>query len=131
MSTKECTILKDVENEMSDYYECIMIPKVYPIENKTGVTFNGSNEEYFKAHDIIMEVIKKKGDRFSINGAEISVADNPPGKPVSMEVKPKTGLTGKANLKVFPKNGRGSATIMITKVRGGEMVHVKTLALLR
>ena len=126
MSENECISLKEDENEMNDYYECIMIPHVYTIENKTGVTFNGSNEECFKAHNIIMEVIKKKG--LTINGTEISIADNPPNKPVSIEVKPKTGITGKANLKVFPKNGRGSATIMVTKVRGGDMVHVKTLA---
>ena len=45
-----------------------------------------------------------------------------------LEVKPKAGITGKANLKVFAKNGRGSATIMITKVRGGDLMHVKHLA---
>ena len=104
MSTKECTILKDVENEMSDYYECIMIPHNYPKESKTGVTFKGKDDGYFKAHSIIMELIKKKGDRFSINGIEIAIADNPFNKPVSIELKPKVGLTGKVNLKVYAKN---------------------------
>ena len=77
---------------------------------------------------MIMYLIKKKGDRFFINGIEIAIADNPENKPVSIEVKPKAGLTGKVNLKVYAKNNRGSATIMITKPRGGDVVHVKNLA---
>ena len=120
--------MKDDEENFSDYYECIMIPHNYPKESKTGVTFKGKDDGYFKAHSIIMELIKKKGDRFSINGIEIAIADNPFNKPVSIELKPKVGLTGKVNLKVYAKNGGGGATMMITKPRGGDMVHVKDLA---
>ena len=32
------------------------------------------------------------------------------------------------NLKVYAKNNRGSATIMFTRPRGVDLVHVKTLA---
>ena len=40
-----------------------------------------------------------------------------------MEVKPKGGLSGKANLTIFDKNNRGGATIMVSKVKGGESKH--------
>ena len=45
-----------------------------------------------------------------------------------MTIKSKTGPTGKANLKVYDKNRRGGWTIMVTKVRGGDLVNVKNLA---
>ena len=64
-----------------------------------------------------------------INGIEIAIADNPQNKPIIVEVKPKIGLTGKANLKIYNKNRRGSATILLTKAKGSEMLHVQTLGL--
>ena len=63
-----------------------------------------------------------------MNGVEITIADNPENKPVTIAIKPKNGLTGKANLKIYAKNRRGSANIMVTKVRGGNTVDVKHLA---
>ena len=71
---------------------------------------------------------KKKGDRFDINGMEISIADAPTNKPVTIQIKSKGGLSGKANLKMYGKNVRGSATIMVTKISGGEVIHVRQLA---
>ena len=82
-----------------------MTPINATVESKTGVTFRGSDTEYFKAHSMVRELTKKKGDRFVINDVEISIADNPENKPVT--IKSKTGPTGKANLKVYDKNRRG------------------------
>ena len=128
MAGKECKSINEEEHPRSDYYDWVMIPNISPAESKTGVTFKGSDNEFFKAHNVLVELTKKKGDRFVINGIDISISDNPPNKPASIAVKPKTGLTGKVNLKVFAKNKGGGATIMVTKPRGGDMVHVKTLA---
>ena len=71
-----------------------------------------------------------KGERYLINGIEIAIADNPQNKPIIVEVKPRVGLTGKANLKIYNKNGRGVATILLTKAKGSKMLHVHTLGLL-
>ena len=45
-----------------------------------------------------------------------------------MEVKPVKGLVGKANIKIYEVNKNGSATMMIQKPSGGELLHMKTLA---
>ena len=36
--------------------------------------------------------------------------------------------TGKLNIKIYNVNAKGSATIMISKVSDGELLHIKTLA---
>ena len=83
MSGNEWKSINEEEYSRSDYYDWVMIPNISPTESKTGVTFRGADNEYFKAHTLLMELIKKKGDRFVINGIEMSVADNPPNKPAS------------------------------------------------
>ena len=128
MKDKQCSIVEVEEEETSEYYECVMTPINSPVDKKTGFTFKGSDAEYLKGHEVIMEMIQKKGDRFEINGIEIAVVDNQENKPVPIEVKPKNGLSGKANLKVYAVNKGGGATIMVTKIRGGDMIHVKALA---
>ena len=116
------------EIEQSDYYEFVETPGNASKENKNGVTFRGSDNEYFNAQNFLIEMTKKKGERFLVNGVEIYIADNPYNKPITLGIKPKNGITGKANLKMYSKNRRGSATIMVTKVRGGNTKDVKNLA---
>ena len=113
MLQKQGSLKEDDEGDISDYYEWLRTPKNAPENGKTGVTFKGSADEYFKAHKIVMEMTQKKGDKFVINGTEISIADAPNNKPVSIEVKTKTGPTGKANLKIYGKNKRGTGTIRV------------------
>ena len=75
MLTKECSIKEedgDISGDTSDYYDWLRTPKNASEDKKTGVTFRGSDDEYFKAHKMIMKMAKKKGDRFVINGMEIS-----------------------------------------------------------
>ena len=49
-------------------------------------------------------------------------------KPAVIEVKPEGGITGRANLKMYDVNTKGGATIHITRVSGGDMLHVRSLA---
>ena len=118
------------EVEQTLNYELEVTPVNSSLENKTGITFKGSNEDYFDAHGKILELMNEKGERYLINGIEIAIADNPQNKPIIVEVKPRVGLTGKANLKIYNKNGRGSATILLTKAKGSKMLHVRTLGIL-
>jgi hypothetical protein len=124
---RQCSV-KKIEEDISEYYECVMTPINASEDSKTGFTFKGSDADYLKAHGVIMQMIQKKGDRFVINGVEISIVDAPQNKPVCIGIKPKNGLTGKANLKVYALNKNGGATMHVTKIRGGNMAHVKALA---
>ena len=119
--------LYEVENSLN--YDLEVTPLTAPVDNKTGITFRGSNENYMDAHGKLLELMNEKGERYLINGIEVAIADNPPNKPIIVEVKPKVGLTGKANLKIYDKNRRGSATILLTRAKGSEMLHVRTLGL--
>ena len=74
MLKKECSIRKEDE-DTSDYYDWLRTPKKAPDDKKAGVTFRGSDDEYFKAHKMIMVMTHKKGNRFVINGMEMSIAD--------------------------------------------------------
>ena len=109
-------------------YECNLFPKNAGEENKTGIVIKGNDSLYINASKMLSEFFSVKGEQFHINGVDLTVADTPKNKPISMEVKDKGGLTGKANLKIYEVNMRGSATIMVTKISGGEMSHVKVLA---
>ena len=70
---------KDQE-EFSEHYKFILTPKNSPIEAKTGVTFRGSSPEYKKAHQAIIDLLKK-GDTYVFNGVEITVKDVTSTKP--------------------------------------------------
>ena len=72
--------------------------------------------------------MQSKGDRFIINETEFYVVDAPKNKPACIEIKHKTGKSGKANLKIYHINGKGGATIHITKISRGDFEHVKVLA---
>ena len=100
-----------MEELNSEFYDVEMIPIKVSAHNKTGITFKGSCIEYLNAHKNILELVKKKGERYVINGIEIGIVDNPENKPICVEIKAKTGLSGKVNLSVFGVNDRGSATI--------------------
>ena len=78
---------------------------------------------------MLMDIFKKKGDRYVINGVEIAINDNHHTKPYIIEVKQKSGMTGRANLKIFGVNKNGGGTIMITKASGVDFVYAKHLAL--
>ena len=119
---------KDHESS-SIFYDCTVTPSNAPEEGKTGVTIKGSNEEYIQAYTMIMDIFKRKGDRYVINGVEIAVNDNHHTKPYIIEVKQKTGRTGRANLKIFGVNKNGGGTIMISKSSGVDFVYAKVLAL--
>ena len=119
---------EDVESLQSDYYDFLLTPITAAEDCKNGVTFRGSDEEYFKAHKIIGELTKHKGDKYVIKGVEISIADAPQNKPATISIKTKNGITGKANIKIYYKNKRGTASILVTKVRGGAISDVSNLA---
>ena len=110
-------------------YDLKLVPETANDDMKTGVTIKGNDPGYFEGHRLLKEITKKKGERFLINGIEIGISDTPKNKPVNVEVKPKGGLSGKANLTIFEKNNRGGATIMVSKVKGGESNHAKILGL--
>ena len=117
-----------MNDDLGDYYETVLTPNNAPNDSKTGVTFKGKDAEYLKAHRIMMEMAKSRGDRYIINETEFNVIDAPKNKPACIEIKHKNGQSGKANLKIYPINGRGGATIHITKISRGYFEHVKILA---
>ena len=112
-----------------DYYEWSWTPKNASEENKTGVSFKGKDTEYINAHGKIVELFKKKGEKFVINGTELSIADKQKNKPINIEIKSKKGFSGKANLKIYDVNNRGGATMLITTPSGGDLSYAKILAL--
>ena len=115
-------------DEDQDYYEWSLTPKNASEENKTGVSFKGKDAEYINAHRKIVELFKKKGEKFLLNGIELYIADKQRNKPINIEIKSKKGFSGKVNLKIYDVNNRGGATMLITMPSGGELSHAKLLA---
>ena len=109
-------------------FEWSLTPHNASSESKTGITFKGKDTEYIHAHAKLAEMFTTKGESFLINGIEIRISDVPKNKPLIIEVKPKNGLSGRSNLKIYSINKRGGATIHITKVSGGNLLHSKILA---
>ena len=116
------------EENIEDFYEWTLIPTTYSEENKNGVTFKGETEEYIAAHQRIVNMMNKKGAKYCVNDREIRILDNPPKKPIKVEVKPLKGPSGKVNLKIYKVNGNGYATLMIQKTANSDILHVKVLA---
>ena len=114
--------------EESIHYDVVVTPKNASEENKSGITIKGKDIGYIDANKRISEMFRNKGDKFLINEIELRISDAPKNKPITIEVKPKGGLTGRANLKMYDINNRGVATIHVTRVSGGDMLHVTTLA---
>ena len=108
-------------------FEWSLTPHNASMESKTGITFTGKDTEYINAHGKLLEMFKTKGESFLINSVEIRISDTPKNKPLSVEVKPKLGLSGRSNLKIYAVNKRGGATIHITKVSGGDFLHSRSL----
>ena len=115
----------DEEDINSDGYDLEIVPVKALKENKTGITLKGKDGAYLEAHRILKDMTQTKGNRYIINGIEIGVLDTPKNKPINIDIKPKMGLTGKANLKIYEMNGKGGATIFISRVSGGNFSHVK------
>ena len=111
-----------------DFYDWTLVPKTYPIEKKSGVTFKGDTEEYLGAHKKVTEMLNKKGMKYLINGVELRILDNAKNKPIKIDVKFQKGASGKVNVKIYNVNKLGFATMMISKTSDSEMHHVKTLA---
>ena len=65
----------------------------------------------------------KKGDRYLVNGVEISILDAPENKPAVIEVKPRSGLSGKANIRIYD-----TGTIFISKRSGNKFEFAKEFA---
>ena len=122
-----CLFEKEMNEEQVNY-EWILTPNNAPDDKKTGISIKGSDTKYINANRKIADIFKKKGEQFSLNGIELTVSDTQKNKPVSIQIKPKGGLSGRVNLKMYGINNRGGATIIITKVSGGDFIHVKTLA---
>ena len=115
--------------EMSEFYDCSFTPSNAAEEGKTGVTIKGTNEEYIQAYTMIMEMFKKKGDKYIINGFEVVILDNHSVRPFIIEIKLKSGMSGKAKLKIFGVNKNGGGTITVTKASGIDFLYAKQLAL--
>ena len=79
-------------------YEIELMPKMASNEDKTTITFKGNDSEYIEAQKLLKSTLKNKGERFLINEIEISISDTPKNRPMVVGVKPKDGLSGKANL---------------------------------
>ena len=110
-------------------YNLELVPQTAADDKKTCVTIKGSESGYLEAHKLLKEMTKKKGDRFLINGIEIGISDTPKNKPINVEVKPRAGMSGKVNLTIFDVNNRGGATIMVSKIRGGDPRHARILGI--
>ena len=104
------------------HYEINLTPNMAPEESKTGVTFRGSDEVYMDAHKNIVAMMKI-GDRYLVNGVEISILDAPENKPVVIEVKLKSGKNGKANIKIYD-----TGTMFINKRSGNIFEFAKEFA---
>ena len=81
-------------DEEHDYYEWCLTPNNASDENKSGVTFKGKDTEYINPHDKIVDLFKKRGERFYLNGIELSIADKQKNKPINIEIKSKKGSVG-------------------------------------
>ena len=111
-----------------EFYEWEMKPKNFSDDLKTGVSFKGDSAEYISAHEKISNLLDQSNSRFTINDRKMTVLKNGKNKPLRVEVKTLKGSVGKVNLKFYSVNSKGSATITISKVSEGTILHVKTLA---
>ena len=111
----------------SELYEISPYPN--NTKDKVGITIKGSSEAYINAHKIVSDIMSGKGDRYEINGVEIAILDAPKNKSISVEVKSRRGLSGKANIKIYGVNKGGFATLMVTKPKGIQYEYSKILAL--
>ena len=128
MKTVNSEYRDDLSDGINDFYEFVMVPEVNLYENKTGVTFKGDSQEYLEAHKKIAKLLNKKGAKMCVNDRKIRILDNPKNKPIKVEIQPVKGPIGKANVKIYDVNRKGVATIMVQKVSGGELVHMRTIA---
>ena len=116
------------END-EEYYDWNVVPDSYPDDKKTGITFKGETQEYIDASKKIFNMFNKKGMKYTVNNRDIRIIDNIKSKPIKVEVKPIKGPSGKVNVTIFGVNKQGHVTMMINKVSGGAMTHVKAVAL--
>jgi hypothetical protein len=115
--------VEDTADFNHDHYEINLTPNLAADKSKTGISFKGSDETYIEAHKHIVGIIKK-GDRYLINGVEISIMDAPENKPAVIEVKLMSGLSGKANIRIY-----NTGTIFISNRSGNKLSLQKSLHL--
>ena len=120
-------IKDDTDTDDTEYYDWVMIPHCNPEDKKNGITFKGDTEEYLRARDIIFDFFNKKGRKLTINDRNLQILDIVKNQ-FKIDIKPLKGQSGKINIKIYPANKSGIATMMITKTKDSELVHVKTLA---
>ena len=116
------------EEGNDEFYDWTLVPKMYPPEKRTEVTFKGDTEEYFAAHTKIWKMFDIKGAQYLVNGVELRILDNAKNKPIKVEVKSKKGQSGKVNMKMYNVSKFGYLTMIISKTSDSNMVHVKTLS---
>ena len=126
----EDNITEDVNDDDNDteYYDWTMIPHCNTEDRKTGVTFKGDTVEYLAASKRIFDLFNEKGRKLTINSRKIRILDNAKNKSIKVDIKPKKGPSGKVNVKIYGANKAGYATIMITKTKEYDLLHVKSLA---
>ena len=117
-----------VKENGEEHYDWNIVPETFPDDKKIGVTFKGETEEYIEATKKIFDMMNKKRKKYIVNEREIRILDNFESKPIKIEIKPRKGPSGKVNLKIFGVNKQGIATMMIQKMSGGNMMHVKAFA---
>ena len=118
----------EAKPDRNEFYDWEMVPTSYTEDLKTGVTFKGDSAGYIEAHKMINNMLTQNNSKFIINDREMTVKINGKNKPLKVDVKTIKGAVGKVNLKFYNVNSKGIATIMISKVSAGTILHVKALA---
>jgi hypothetical protein len=127
-SEVEVEVKNPEEEELNEFYAWELTPKRNSEETKNCVTFKGDVEDYIRAHGVILKHLDKKGAKYFINEREIRILDNVKNNPIKIEIKPLKGETGNVNIKLYNVKAKGGATIVISKVSDGNLLHVKSLA---
>ena len=128
MGNSKLVDVNECQEGDDEFYDWTLVPKMYPPEKKTGVTFKGDTEEYIAAHTLIFDMFNQKGAQYLVNGVELRILDNAENKPIKVDVKHGKGQSGKVNNKMYKVNKLGFATMMISKTSDSKMDHVNILS---
>ena len=66
-----------MEDLVCEGYNLEFVPVKASLETKTGMTFKGKDGDYLAAQRMLKAMMQRKGERFSINGIDIAIADAP------------------------------------------------------
>ena len=119
----------DVSEDSADEGEDIEI-EYTPIKGKKdeqdGANIKGDSDEFKDASLKLKHMMEQKGKRYSVWGREVhitSVRRGGAAVTITVEVKTKNGVAGKANLMIYSKG-----SMRITKKRGEDVRYVKSLS---